>query len=117
MQERVFYLTDDRDLPLEQQRSLVIFQGGNGDWYVQVGDHRGRAMDGVRLCTSGGAASAAPGLTAAIADAYRAVRDAGEPEAARQQVLSRQDMEAELQAWRARFPDLRFDELDGLLPV
>lgn len=32
MQEKVMYVTDDRDLPDEDQRSLVIFQGGNGDW-------------------------------------------------------------------------------------
>jgi hypothetical protein len=70
--EEARYLTDDRD---EKDRNeLVIFQGGNGDWYVGVVPE-GEAGLGrfVRLCTSGGASFAAPGLTVAIADAYRAI--------------------------------------------
>lgn len=69
------YVTDDRD---EMDRNeLVIFQGGNGDWYVGVVEEGTAGLAGsgrwVRLCTSGGASSAKPGLTAAIAAAYRAL--------------------------------------------
>ena len=73
MQEPRRYLTDDRDN--EKPRSeLVIFQGGNGDWYVGVGEEGTWPMHNfVRLCTSGGASSACPGLTLAIAAAYRAM--------------------------------------------
>ncbi len=62
-------------------RTLVIFQGGNGDWYVQVAPRHGRTSEGVRLCTSGGASSHAPGLTVAIASAHRAIMAAqrGDP--------------------------------------
>jgi len=69
MRETAIYLTDDRDLPPDELRTLVIFQGGNGDWYVQVANRHGRTTEGVRLCTSGGASTHAPGLTASIAGA------------------------------------------------
>lgn len=104
MGERMHYLTDDRDLPLEDQRTLVIFPGGNGDWYVQVGDHRGRAVTGVRLCTSGGASTQVPGLTVAIADAYRALAAARAGHGT--SPASRHELEEEIQAWRERFPRL-----------
>ena len=93
--EAAVYLTDDRDLPENDLRTLVIFQGGNGDWYVQVAPHHGRTTEGVRLCTSGGASSHAPGLTVAIASAYRAIMAAqrGEPAPP-----SRMDMEEEVAA-------------------
>jgi len=66
------YVTDDRD---EQHRNeLVIDQGGNGDWYVSVvSEGEGTIGRAVRICTSGGASSRCPGLTKAIADAYRAM--------------------------------------------
>ncbi|CAN7387574.1 hypothetical protein [Variovorax sp. LjRoot178] len=104
--EAAVYLTDDRDLPEEDLRTLVIFQGGNGDWYVQVAPRHGRTTEGVRLCTSGGASSHAPGLTVAIASAYRAILAAqrGEPAPP-----SRMDLEDEVAAWRARFPQHHFE--------
>jgi len=102
--DAAIYLTDDRDLPLKDQRTLVIFHGGNGDWYVQVCDYTGRGFDGVRLCTSGGASSACPGLTTAIKDAYDAIR--GKP------ARSRYDLEQEVTAWRERFPHLDFNNFD-----
>ena len=76
-QEPVRYLTDDRD---ERKRNeLVIMQGGNGDWYVAVvPEGTGTIGRAVRLCTSGGASTHAPGLPSAIADAYRAMQQAGE---------------------------------------
>lgn len=68
------YPTDDRDLPKEQRHDLIIYPGQNGDWYVAT-DHEGArgVLSAVRLCTSGGASTACPGLTNAIADAYRAM--------------------------------------------
>ena len=104
--EPAVYLTDDRDLPEDDLRTLVIFQGGNADWYVQVAPRHGRTTEGVRLCTSGGASSHAPGLTVAIASAYRAIMAAqrGEPAPP-----SRLDLEEEVAAWRAAFPEHRFE--------
>ena len=68
----VRYLTDDRD---ERRRNeLVINFGGNGDWYVAVvPEGEGAIGRSVRICTSGGASSKAPGLGVAIADAFRAL--------------------------------------------
>ena len=65
--KEVRYLTDNRDYP--RRMELVISQGCNGDWYVSVVLEGETAVEGVRLCTSGGASSNAPGLTVAIADA------------------------------------------------
>jgi hypothetical protein len=73
----VRYLTDDRDFPGKNE--LVISQGGNGDWYVGVTpEGQGCIGKSVRICTSGGASSRVPGLTVAIADAFRALLAAGE---------------------------------------
>lgn len=107
MAEPGIYLTDDRDLPEDEQRTLVIFPGGNGDWYVQVAPKNGRTTEGVRLCTSGGASSHCPGLTAAIAEAYRAMIAAqkGQPNPSR----SRVDLEEEIEAWRRSFPGKVYD--------
>lgn len=68
------YSTDDIDLPKNQRYELIISPGPNGDWYVAT-DHEGRRgmFSSVRLCTSGGAETNCPGLTNAIADAYRAM--------------------------------------------
>lgn len=74
MSEPVRYLTDDRDLPPEEQNELEIMPGENGDWYVSVVPRgQGSLGRGVRLCTSGGASTRCPGLTVAIAEAYRAM--------------------------------------------
>lgn len=106
---KAMYLTDDRDRPAEEQRALVIFPGGNGDWYVQVAPAHGRTTEGVRICTSGGAASSCPGLGLAIADAYRAMvaAERGEPAP-----RARFEMEEEIAAWRRRFPNLVFSGYD-----
>ncbi|OHA90570.1 MAG: hypothetical protein A2832_01075 [Candidatus Zambryskibacteria bacterium RIFCSPHIGHO2_01_FULL_44_22b] len=75
----VRYLTDDRDL--EDRNELVIGFGGNGDWYVAVVPEGQKPIGkSVRICTSGGASSAVPGLGIAIAQAFRALVDAGESE-------------------------------------
>ena len=107
MAEQAMYLTDDRDLPLEEQRALVIFPGGNGDWYVQVAPANGRTTEGVRICTSGGAATQCPGLGVAIAEAYRVMQAAQRGD--RTPVPSRLDLEDELAAWRSNFPNLKFE--------
>lgn len=106
MTEKAIYLTDDRDLAKEDLRTLVIFPGGNGDWYVQVAPDHGRTMDGVRICTSGGAATQCPGLGVAIADAYRAMQAAQRGE--RVSVRSRQELEEELAVWRSQYPDWEY---------
>lgn len=69
------YLTDDRDYPTSEQRELMIFQGGNGDYYVQIVEPGHRILRGVRICMSGGASSENPALARAISDAYRALYD------------------------------------------
>lgn len=104
MAEKAMYLTDDRDLPEDEQRALVIFFGGNGDLYVQVAPKHGRTMEGVRICTSGGASTQCPGLGVALAEAYRAMQAAERGE--RRQVQSRSELEEEVRAWRAKFPKL-----------
>lgn len=106
--ERALYVTDDRDRPQDEQRVLVIFPGGNGDWYVQVAPAHGRATEGVRICTSGGAATRCPGLGIAIAEAYRAMIAAQRGEK-REYVPSRAELESELRAWRTKFPNLQYD--------
>ncbi|MFP3637887.1 hypothetical protein [Paraburkholderia sp. SIMBA_054] len=105
---RAVYLTDDRDLPEDEQRTLVIFQGGNCDWYVQVAPKHGRTFEGVRISTSGGAQTQCPGLGPAIAEAFRAMLAAQNGER-HEQPASRAEMESELSAWRRHFPKLRFD--------
>jgi hypothetical protein len=109
------YLTDDRDYPEDRQRALVIFEGGNGDWYVQVAPAHGRTTEGVRICTSGGAASNCPGLGAAIADAYRAMKAAQAGE--RPLTRPRFEMEEEIAAWRERFPEYKFSPQDGCVAL
>lgn len=72
MCQEVRYLTDDRD---EKHRNeLVIYRGGNGDWYVSVvPEGEGCMGKGVRLCTSGGASKRCPGLPIAISKAFQAI--------------------------------------------
>lgn len=70
------YLTDDRDH--HKKYELVISHGGNGDWYVSVVPEGEVAWNSVRICTSGGAASAAPGLGVAISQAFQALVKAGD---------------------------------------
>lgn len=77
IQEPVQYLTDDRDA--SRRNELIIMQGNNGDWYVAVvPEGEGAIGRGVRLCTSGGASSRCPGLTVAISQAYRAIKNGEE---------------------------------------
>lgn len=90
------YTTDDCDLPEEEQHDLVILDatGSNGDWYVGVwpkGARYDRHM--VRLRTSGGASTTAPGLTLGAARMYRALAPREE---ARQEVLA--ELAADMQA-------------------
>ena len=68
----VRYLTDDRDD--ERKNELVITMGGNGDWYVAVVPQGEKVFGrGMRICTSGGAQVAVPGLGRAIALAFSAL--------------------------------------------
>lgn len=101
------YLTDDRDKDPEEQHSLVILAGGNGDWYVGVGNQQGRAHDFVRLCTSGGASSHCPGLTVALAEAYRAMQAAQRGE--QRDAPTYSDLQEEVMAWRAKASTHEYD--------
>ena len=71
------WLTDDRDS--SHLNELIIYQGGNGDWYLEIAPCGKRNIGGaVRICTSGGAASRVPGLAPAVAAMFRALVAAGE---------------------------------------
>ncbi|MCP0917827.1 hypothetical protein MUB04_14925 [Acinetobacter indicus] len=107
--KEVTFVTDDRDKSEEDRLSLRITQGGNGDWYLSIAPVNNVAINGVRICTSGGASSSHPGLTTAISDAYQAIYNA--EHGIRDRLLSRQEMEDELAAWREKFPDHVFDGL------
>ena len=107
------YVTDDRDLPEAEQMALFIQQGGNGDWYVSTVPVGQRPMNGVRLCTSGGASSACPGLTVGIAAAYRAMAAAAAGE--RVNRPSYIELEEEVRAWREHYPEQEFDDF-GIVP-
>ncbi len=64
----VRYLTDDRDR--NNRTELVLQHGGNGDLYVTTVSEGRPAMFGVRLATSGGAATNAPDLVIGLMDAF-----------------------------------------------
>ena len=69
----VEYVTDDRDLPEDEQMKLVIRFGNNSDWHVSVIPKNERFGNSVRICTSGGASFRVPGLGVAVAEAFRAI--------------------------------------------
>lgn len=71
----VRYLTDDRDG--RRRLELVIGWGNNGDWYVVTVPEGERSLNAVRLCTSGGASSAVPGMVPLVADIFRKLAKAG----------------------------------------
>jgi hypothetical protein len=100
MADPLFYQTDDRDHPIEEQRKLVIFNGGNGDWYIGTSNHKGYDRQTVRICTSGGASTNCPGLGIAMAAGVNGER--------RDEVPSRMELEDEVKAWRARSPKLEY---------
>lgn len=111
----LFYRTDDRDKPIDEQRQLAIMSGGNGDWYVGTADSNGRDLQTARICTSGGAAVYCPGLGVAIAEAYRAMQ-AGVNGEYRPYAAPRAELEEELAAWREKFKELTF-QFGALVPV
>lgn len=104
------YLTDDRDHHVDDQRELRIQQGGNGDWYVFVARVNERFSRGVRICTSGGAATQAPGLPAAIAAAYRSILKDDAPSTG---LPSYDELLQEVMAWRLAAPHAHYCESSG----
>lgn len=74
--DMAIYVTDDRDLDDDQRMALCIYPAPNGDWYVSIAPegNKGYGGNSVRLCTSGGAVSSAPGLTIAISKAWESIR-------------------------------------------
>ena len=71
--EEVVFVTDDRDKPDDERLSLRIIQGGNQDWYVSITPEHEGSINGIRICTSGGASVTHPGLTSAIANAIHLI--------------------------------------------
>lgn len=74
--EPVEYLTDDRDM--EHQAKIIIFMGGNGDYYQQIMwrdeiNNLNEMSPAVRVCTSGGASSSNPDFLRAVSDQYDAL--------------------------------------------
>jgi hypothetical protein len=70
--KEVRYLSDDRDV--KRKYELVILRGGNGDLYVAtVPEGEGTVGRAVRICTSGGASTAVPGLGIALNQAFEAL--------------------------------------------
>jgi hypothetical protein len=69
------YTTDDRDY--EHKATMIMFAGGNGDYYQQINwtDHRGliQQSPAIRYCTSGGCSTRNPALLSAVVDQYRAL--------------------------------------------
>lgn len=117
MIKKAVYLTDDRDYTDEDQRTLVIFPGGNGDWYVQVAPKHGRAIEGVRLCTSGGASTQCPGLTVAIAEAYRSIIASQSENKRKDMQPTYSELMSEVTAWRAKAMKYRYDpRFDEIVP-
>ncbi len=76
MVRSVSYLTDDRDG--RQRLKLVISRGNNGDFYVATVPEGNRVTNAVRLCTSGGASSAVPGITQKIFEIFELLIKAGD---------------------------------------
>jgi hypothetical protein len=94
--ELVRYTTDDIDIDPDALE-LAIHFGGNGDWYVAVVPQGDQPIRGVRITTSG---SRVHGLGGAIANAYRAISEAGPDRA----VLPRRDGDEGLRGvWMRRF--------------
>lgn len=58
--------------------NCALVGGGNGDWYVVTVPEGERSISAVRLCTSGGASSAVPGLVPLFAEAFRKLAAAGD---------------------------------------
>jgi hypothetical protein len=66
------YLTDDRDG--RNRHELVIFWAPNGDYYIgSCPEGEFLVRQGVRICTSGGAASRNPKLVKAVQDLFQAL--------------------------------------------
>jgi hypothetical protein len=109
------YSSDNRDLPADELRDLVISFGGNGDWYVQITPKDGvTATEVVRLSTSGGASYRCPGLTVAIAEAYRAIVASTSGRGA-EPAPSYEDFQREVTAWRAKAAKYIYDPRDDAI--
>lgn len=106
-EEFAIFPTDNDSLPSDQQKSLHIGMGGNGDWYVQTmsvedGDYRG-----VRLALSGGTSWRYPNLCVSIAQSFRIIHKPFLEE----EIVRYDDLYKEVQEWRSRYPDKEYDGL------
>jgi hypothetical protein len=86
------YVDDARAEPLHE---LAILCDDQGDVYVMVRPVGHRMGPAVRLCASGGADRAAPGLLQAMRAAHAAIRSAALPEGAEQRERSEWKQRAE----------------------
>jgi hypothetical protein len=72
MRPEARYRSDDRDLP-GSDNDLVIFFGGNGDWYVSIVKHGERIGPAARVTTSG-VPRGFEGVAPAVARLHAALR-------------------------------------------
>jgi len=105
------FQTDNRDLPIEEQMALTIITGGNGDWYVSTHPVGQVSVHAVRICTSGGASTNCPRLGIAIAEAFTAIKNAEQKKPLAEYPPSYEDLMAEVEAWRSKYPNQEFDHL------
>jgi len=70
------YRSDDRDLP-GHDNDLLVFSGGNGDWYVSVVKHGEKIGPCVRITTSG-SPRGQEGVCVAVARLHRAMAGEGD---------------------------------------
>lgn len=63
------YRSDDRDLE-RGDNDLLVYPGGNGDWYVTIVEHGKRLGPTVRITTSG-SPDGQEGVAAAVAFLFR----------------------------------------------
>jgi hypothetical protein len=68
------YRSDDRDLE-GHDNDLMVYQGGNGDWYITIVKHEQKIGPTVRLTTSG-TPRGFEGVPKAVWSLYRALRPA-----------------------------------------
>ena len=66
------YRSDDRDLGERNDTDLMVYQGGNGDWYLTIVPHGQHIGPTVRLTTSG-VPRGCEGVPVALARLFRAL--------------------------------------------
>lgn len=91
------YHSDDRDLE-RGDNDLLVYPGGNGDWYVTIVEHGKRLGPTVRITTSG-SPDGQEGVAAAVAHLFRAMGGERDPAVAEQRPALEAMSRAQLVAW------------------